>query len=132
MALEFKSDVIDVNQARRAIANSASLVADPNTWTRGGALCRDKDGGRVAVDAEEAVSFCIIGAIMRSVQVDDFLGFTNDADTKQQQKRHIAARDIEKYFEKHVGTSLAEFNDNSAHSHSDVVLLFKSILRDLH
>ncbi len=123
MALEFKSDVINAEQARAAIESVAVTLTDPGTWSKG-ALARDKDGGRVSVDSPEAESFCLVGAIIRNVYVKNVLNISNTAN------RSVATRDVEKYFDSVLGVKAAEFNDSPVFEQSDVLLMIKTTLRD--
>ena len=64
------------------LARARALVANPDTWTQG-ATARDARGRRVEPEDDEAVRFCLIGALHRAcAEVVAPLGVYNRASAR--------------------------------------------------
>ena len=50
---------------RVILTEARQLIAEPEKWTQG-AFARDRDGGAVDAEAEEARSFCAYGALLKA------------------------------------------------------------------
>lgn len=54
---------------RSEVLASAREVIEKNHWTKG-EYARDEEGDKVSVFAEDAVSFCVVGALYRASKLD--------------------------------------------------------------
>jgi hypothetical protein len=96
------------------IKEARKIIEDPSRWTKG-TLARDATGAITRVFADDAASFCAVGAIARTgvscqLQVD-------------------IGREFFPHIQRRGYCKISGFNDS--HSHEEVLELFDEVIRRL-
>lgn len=100
---------------RQIIEKARALLATPATWTQG-EFARDASGERVSWRSQEAVQFCLWGALNRAAY-----------DTTGDRRQSITLADHAARALRNGVTSLSEANDRG--THDDVLTVFDAYLK---
>lgn len=96
-----------------------AVIDTPEKWTQG-TQARDKEGNKVALFNSDAVSFCLIGAMVK-------VKFNTNFPDDEVGYRHYAYGQAEKLLMAESG-GRAWFNDKATTSHEDVIRLIDSCI----
>ena len=99
------------------LVKGKDLISDPERWTKGYAA-RDKKGIRVIAMSEDAVKWCMIGAIRKVVDEEEYSHELHMAQVLL--RRHLPGNH----------RLLFEFNDDRATTHEDVMTLFDKAIEE--
>lgn len=92
------------------LRDARELISDPRCWTKEW-FALNACGDRVTSNASDAICFCALGAVRRSMRIE----LTEDY------RRYIKVVEL---LENAVGRSVSDFNDAAETTHADVLAAF--------
>lgn len=99
------------------------LLSEPSRWSKKGNFARDENGHPVAATAEDAVCWCILGAVMHECECGLF-----DRSPGGSMFYRIIGKMEEELGIEESGTSLPYWNDIKNTAHADVLNLLDRMI----